>query len=88
MGVRHEATRQDMADGGHTDIDRTVAVVINGETRQIEATSLAGLLDALGYGEQKVATALNGDFIAARLRTETVLRPGDEIEIVAPRQGG
>ena len=77
-----------MADGRNTQLDRTVAVVINGDARQVDATSLAGLLDVLGYSEQKVATAVNGDFIAARLRTTTILHPGDEIEIVAPRQGG
>ena len=77
-----------MADGGEVHDHSAVAVVVNGETRQVGATSLAALLEALGYGEQKVATAVNGDFVAARLRAETWLRPGDEIEIVAPRQGG
>jgi sulfur carrier protein len=45
-------------------------------------------LEALGYTGQKVATAVNGEFVPARRRAEVRLVAGDEIEIVAPRQGG
>jgi sulfur carrier protein len=67
---------------------RTRQLVVNGENRETAATSLAALLDEFGYAGQKVATALNGDFVAERARGGTELRPGDRIEIVAPRQGG
>ena len=63
-------------------------VVVNGETRQAKASTLAELLDEFGYGGQKVATALNGEFVPERARAETRLDAGCEIEIVAPRQGG
>ncbi len=63
-------------------------LVVNGEVHEVASSSLAALLDELGYGGQKVATALNGDFVMERARPETELSPGDEIEIVAPRQGG
>ena len=63
-------------------------IVVNGEAREASATTLAALLDELGYGGQKVATALNGDFVPERQRAGTVLSPGDEVEIVSPRQGG
>ncbi|MDX2156557.1 MAG: sulfur carrier protein ThiS [Hyphomicrobiaceae bacterium] len=63
-------------------------LVVNGEAREASAGSLAALLDELGYGGQKVATALNGDFVPERARAGTRLAPGDRIEIVAPRQGG
>ena len=79
---------REMAEGVDTKLDSTIAVLVNGEARQVGAATLAALLEHLGYGGQKVATALNGDFIAARLRGETPLRTGDEIEIVAARQGG
>lgn len=67
---------------------RTIDIVVNGEARSTEQSSLAALLDELGYGGQHIATAVNGAFVAARRRAETSIAPGDEIEIVAPRQGG
>lgn len=63
-------------------------VVVNGEKRDIDATTLAGALRALEYGEAKVATALNGEFVPARSREATPVKDGDRIEILAPRQGG
>ena len=50
--------------------------------------TLAELLVELGYGDAKVATARNGDFIPLRKRDTIVLTGGDAIEIVSPRQGG
>ena len=35
-----------------------------------------------------VATALNGDFVPVTLREQTVLQAGDQLEVVAPMQGG
>ncbi len=63
-------------------------LVVNGEPRDVVSGSLAALLEELGYGGQKVATALNGDFVPERVRGQTHVAPGDEVEIVAPRQGG
>jgi len=65
-----------------------VNVVVNGEKRDIDATTLAGALRALEYGEAKVATALNGEFVPARSREATPVKDGDRIEILAPKQGG
>jgi sulfur carrier protein len=63
-------------------------LVINGETRDVEATTLAKALEALNYAGAKVATALNGEFVPARARGATPVKEGDRIEILAPRQGG
>lgn len=63
-------------------------LVVNGEAREAMAGSLAELLEEFGYKGVKVATALNGEFVAERMRAETRLAAGDRIEIVAPRQGG
>jgi sulfur carrier protein len=63
-------------------------LLVNGEPHEVASSSLSALLDELGYGGQKVATAVNGEFVAERMRHETRLVPGDKIEIVAPRQGG
>jgi sulfur carrier protein len=63
-------------------------LVVNGAEQDVAAQTLAAALDALDYAQTLVATALNGEFVPARKRAETVLREGDRIEIVAPRQGG
>lgn len=63
-------------------------ILINGEAREIAATTLAAALDELGYGEARVATAVNEDFVPAGLRAGRALAEGDRIEVLAPRQGG
>jgi sulfur carrier protein len=65
-----------------------VRIVVNGVEQEVAADTLAAALLQLDYGEARVTTALNGEFVAARKRGETVLREGDRVEIVAPRQGG
>lgn len=63
-------------------------ITVNGTRREVGADSLAALLDEIGYGTDKVATALNESFVPAVARADTPLSPGDRVEIVAPRQGG
>lgn len=63
-------------------------VVVNGERARTRARTLAELLVELGYGDAKVATARNGDFVPLRKRDTVELTGGDTIEIVSPRQGG
>ncbi|PWE32812.1 thiamine biosynthesis protein ThiS [Maritimibacter sp. 55A14] len=63
-------------------------ITVNGTLEETTADTLADLLIALGYGESKVATAVNEDFVPATMRAEKKLTDGDRIEIVAPRQGG
>jgi sulfur carrier protein len=67
---------------------RPTALFVNGEPRELAAHTLAQALVALDYADAIVATALNGEFVPARKREATLLREGDRIEIVAPRQGG
>ncbi|MDO6587208.1 sulfur carrier protein ThiS [Salipiger sp. 1_MG-2023] len=63
-------------------------VMINGTATTLASTTLATALDELGYGEAKLATALNETFVPAASRASTTLSEGDRIEIVTPRQGG
>jgi sulfur carrier protein len=63
-------------------------VVVNGAQARTQARTLAELLVELGYGECKVATARNGDFVPLRKRDTVELSGGDTIEIVSPGQGG
>lgn len=63
-------------------------IFLNDEARDIEAATLAMALDVLGFGGRKIATAVNGRFVAAAVRPATKLADGDRIEVVAPMQGG
>lgn len=63
-------------------------IVVNGAQAEVQATSLTAILDELGHGGAKVATAVNEEFVPATLRDSTEIAEGDRIEIVAPRQGG
>jgi sulfur carrier protein len=65
-----------------------VRLVVNGELQDVRAATLAEALQSLDLAEAKVATALNGEFVPARARAATLVKDGDRIEIVAPRQGG
>jgi sulfur carrier protein len=65
-----------------------VRLVVNGEPQEVPAATLADALQSLDLAEAKVATALNGEFVPARARAATLVKDGDRIEIVAPRQGG
>jgi sulfur carrier protein len=61
---------------------------VNGAAHDVRATTLSQALDALGYRQAIVATALNGVFVPADRRDATALADGDALEILAPMQGG
>jgi sulfur carrier protein len=63
-------------------------IVVNGEPADTHAGTLAELVAQLGFTENAVATALNGEFVARTQRAGKRLATGDKVEIVAPRQGG
>ena len=63
-------------------------ILLNGERFASDARNLDELCATLGFAEAKVATAVNGCFVAAATRGRTALAEADEVEIVAPRQGG
>jgi sulfur carrier protein len=64
------------------------SILVNGDTCSVRATRLDLILAELGYGEGRVATALNGAFIPAGRRAEIHVASGDRIEVVSARQGG
>lgn len=63
-------------------------ISLNGTAHEIDAETLADALNALGYSDAVIATALNGRFVPVAARAGTPLADGDEIEVVAPMQGG
>lgn len=63
-------------------------LLLNGAPIDAQVRTLADVLEAEGLADAKVATAVNGTFVAAPSRAEHVLCAGDAIEILAPMQGG
>lgn len=63
-------------------------ITVNGAAHATEAQSLQALLEELGHGTNKVATAVNEAFVPGALRATQTLMHGDRVEIVTPRQGG
>jgi sulfur carrier protein len=69
-------------------VGQVFQLIVNGVPVDVAAQSVAELLLATGYADTRVATALNGDFVPERARSETKLKSGDRLEILTPRQGG
>jgi len=65
-----------------------VKIEVNGEAREVAASQLDAALAELGWGAAKVATALNGSFVPAGARGETMLSDGDRLEVLSAMQGG
>lgn len=63
-------------------------ILLNGELYATDAQNLSELCAKLGFAEARIATAVNGSFVPAQTRSATPLREADEVEILAPRQGG
>ena len=60
---------------------------INGKAHDVRGPMLADALEELGY-DGKIATAVNEAFVAKTPRAAYVLKDGDRVEVVAPKQGG
>ncbi len=63
-------------------------LIVNGERREAAASNLDGLLSELEYEGRHFAIALNYDVVPRARWAATALKDGDQIEIIAPRQGG
>ena len=64
-------------------------IKLNGAEAETGASNMAELCQNLGYDKDaKIATALSGEFIPRSKRSDCRLAENDDVEIVAPRQGG
>ena len=63
-------------------------ILVNGVWHETAGAELAATLEELGYGGRIVSTAVNGEFVAAEVRSRTALTDGDRVEVLAPMQGG
>jgi len=67
---------------------------INGTEQTIESTDgdgpllLSVLLERLDFRQVHLAVALNQIFVPRAAHADTTVSDGDEVEIVAPMQGG
>lgn len=64
-------------------------IVLNGEPRAIEGpSSVADLIQTLGYAGKRVAAERNGEIVPRSVHQQTMLADGDRIEIVVAVGGG
>lgn len=63
-------------------------LVVNGQTCDVSAQSLEELLNELEFEGDWLATAVNSELVRADEREALILKDGDHIEILSPRQGG
>ena len=66
-----------------------IEVSVNSESKQIESgKNLAELLGDWGFECQRVAVAINEDFVPRSTYADVSLKAGDRVDVVAPVQGG
>jgi len=66
-----------------------ITVYVNGAARQLpEHSSIAALIDELGYTGKRIALEKNGDIVPRSQYLERVLAEGDKLEIVVAVGGG
>jgi sulfur carrier protein len=66
-----------------------IQLSLNNEPAQLaEGTRLSDALSDWHYGDQKIAVAINGEFVPRSAYAERVLHAGDEVDVVKPIGGG
>lgn len=66
-----------------------IEVSVNSERKTIDSgKSLAELLGDWGFECQRVAVAVNEDFVPRSTYADVSLQAGDRVDVVAPVQGG
>lgn len=66
-----------------------IQVSVNNEIKTVAAqTRLSDALNEWGYGDSKIAVAINREFVPRSTYAERALNPDDQIDIVHPVGGG
>ena len=66
-----------------------IVVNVNGEPREVEpGTTVAQLLEMLGQAPDRVATAIDGDFVPRDARPARELPPGAQVTLFQAIVGG
>jgi sulfur carrier protein len=67
----------------------TIELSVNNESKSLtDNILLSDALQQWGYGDSKIAVAINGEFVPRSTYTERKLLNGDQIDIVKPVGGG
>ncbi len=62
---------------------------LNGESTALDhSVSLSELLEQQGYQTQKIAVAINGEFVPRSQYSETPMNHGDEVDVIQAVGGG
>ena len=70
-------------------VHESLSIRVNGEERRIPGgTTVAGLLEELGIAVATVAVEWNRDILPKSRYSETILGPGDALEVVQFVGGG
>ena len=66
-----------------------IRVSVNGEIKEIEKDlNITQLIKALEYKTKGFAVAINTTFVAISMYENTIIKADDNIDILAPVQGG
>jgi thiamine biosynthesis protein ThiS len=76
-----------LASGFHRKID-VLRIHLNGEPREVSATTILALVHELGLDVRKVAVERNLEIVPRSLHEETALSEGDRVEVVQFVGGG
>ncbi|GCA51049.1 sulfur carrier protein ThiS [Sinorhizobium sp. KGO-5] len=63
-------------------------LTVNGEEHELQAATLAEVLQRLEFEGDWLATAVNGELVQKTDRSSYRLQDSDRIEILSPMQGG
>lgn len=61
---------------------------LNGETVQCNVSNVSVLLEQQGFQSQKIAVAINGEFVPRSQYGNTAVNDGDEIDVIQAVGGG
>lgn len=66
-----------------------IEIQVNAKTHRCPVdTSVAALLEQLGYHCEQVAVAIDNEFVARADYTRRLLRNAEQIDVLVPVQGG
>ena len=67
---------------------KTISLTVNGSTQTTTARTLAQWVEQQGQSANRVATALNSQFVPRAMRTTQALKDGDILVTFQPIEGG
>lgn len=66
-----------------------IKITINGKKQELaDGTTIESMLKLLKYKNEWMGVAVNMQFVAKELHSQTLIKDGDEIEVLSPMSGG